>query len=198
MSPKQFYFCFSYVMFVFLMFRIPKTTKFLIFFYLFFNVFLSISQANEDVPLHNIVQYESPKPISSVVFEDFLGNDVNLNDYIGSLVIINFWATWCAPCKEEMPSLDKLYQDNNFNNLVVFAVNMEQPNTVKTKKFFVDLNIQKLEIFFDQNLSFVKEFKLRGVPTTVLINKKGEEFARVIGSIDFQDQKFLKWLSNYD
>ena len=120
-------------MFVFLMFRIPKTTKFLIFFYLFFNVFLSISQANEDVPLHNIVQYESPKPISSIVFEDFLGNDVNLNDYIGSLVIINFWATWCAPCKEEMPSLDSFYQDNNFNNLVVFAVNMEQPNTVKTK-----------------------------------------------------------------
>ena len=121
-----------------------------------------------------------------------------MNDYIGSLVIINFWATWCAPCKEEMPSLDSFYQDNNFNNLVVFAVNMEQPDMVKTKKFFVDLNIQKLEIFFDQNLSFVKEFKLRGVPTTVLINKRGEEFARAIGSINFQDQKFLKWLSNYD
>ena len=180
------------------MFKIPKTIKFLIFFYLFINVFLSISQANEDVPLHNIVLYESPKPISSIVFEDFLGNDVNLNDYTESLVIINFWATWCAPCKEEMPSLDRLYQDNDLKNLVVFAVNMEQPNTTKTKKFFTDLNIQKLEIFFDQNLSFVKEFKLRGVPTTVLINKKGEEFARIVGSIDFQDRKFLKWLSNYD
>ena len=185
-------------MFVFLMFRIQKTTKFLVFFYLFFNVFLSTSQANEDVPLQNIVQYENPKPISSVVFEDFLGNDVNLSDYAGSLVIINFWATWCAPCKEEMPSLDRLYQDNKLNNLVVFAVNTEQPNTTKTKKFFADLNIQELEIFFDQNLSFVTEFKLRGVSTTVLINKKGEELARVIGSIDFQDQKFLKWLSNYD
>ena len=185
-------------MFVFLMFRIPKTTKFLVFFYLFFNVFLSIPQANEDDPLHNIVLYESPKPIPSIVFVDFLGNDVNLNDYTGSLVIINFWATWCTPCKEEMPSLDRLYRDNNLNNLVVFAVNMEQPNTKKVKKFFIDLNIQKLSIFFDQNLSFVKEFKLRGVPTTVLINKKGEEFARVIGSINFQDQKFLKWLSNYD
>ena len=185
-------------MFVFLMFKILKNIKFLIFFYLFFNFFLSISQANEDVPLHNIVQYESPKPISSVVFKDFLGNDVSLDDYTGSLVIINFWATWCAPCKKEMPSLDRLYQDNNLKNLVVFAVNMEQPNTTKTKKFFSDLNLQKLEIFFDQNLSFVKEFKLKGVPTTVLVNKKGEEFARVIGSIDFQDQKFLKWLSNYD
>ena len=185
-------------MFVFLMFRIPTTTKFLVFFYLFFNVFLSIPQANEDVPLHNIVQYENPKPISSVVFEDFLGNDVNLNDYTGSLVIINFWATWCAPCKKEMPSLDKLYQAKNFKNLQVFAVNMEQPNTLKTKKFFTDLNIKKLEIFFDSNLNFVKEFKLRGMPTTVLINKKGEEFARIVGFINFQDEKFLKWLLNYD
>ena len=185
-------------MFAFLMLRIPKIIKFLMFFYLFFNVFLSISQTNEDVPLNNIVQYESPKPISSIVFEDFLGNEVNLDNYHGKLIIVNFWATWCAPCKEEMPSLDRLYQDDNFENLVVFAVNMEQPNTEKTKKFFTNLNIKKLGIFFDPNLNFVKEFNLRGVPTTVLINKKGEEFARAIGSIDFQDQKFLKWLLNYD
>ena len=185
-------------MFAFLMLKISKTIKFLIFFYLFFNVFSSISQTNEDVPLNNIVQYESPKPISSIVFEDFLGNEVNLDNYHGKLIIVNFWATWCAPCKEEMPSLDRLYQNNNFENLVAFAVNMEQPNAEKTKKFFTDLNIQKLEIFFDRNLNFVKEFKLRGVPTTILINKNGEEFARIIGEANFQDKKFLKWLLKYD
>ena len=97
-----------------------------------------------------------------------------------------------------MSSLDNLYQDNNFKNLQVFAVNMEQPNTLKTKNFFADLNIKKLEIFFDRNLNFVKKFKLRGMPTTVLINKKGEEFARIIGEVDFRDKKFLKWLSKYD
>ena len=185
-------------MFIFSMFKSLKTIKFFISLYLFLNIFPSISQTNEVVPLNNIVQHESPKLISTVVFEDFLGKEVNLKNYSGKLIIINFWATWCAPCKEEMPTLDKLYQDNNFKNLMVFAVNMEQPNTIKTKKFFTDLNIQKLEIFFDRNLNFVKEFNLRGVPTTVLINKKGEEFARAIGSIDFQDKKFLKWLSNYD
>ena len=77
-------------MFVFLMFRVSKTIKFLIFFYLFFNVFLLISQANEDDLLHNIVQYESPKPISSVVFEDFSGNDVNLSDYTVVLSLLIF------------------------------------------------------------------------------------------------------------
>ena len=179
------------------MFTNKKIAKFLIFFFCF-SIFSSISQTNEDVPLNNIAINEIPKPISSLIFEDFSGNEINLNHYVGKLVIINFWATWCAPCKKEMPSLDKLYQVNNFKNLQVFAVNMEQPNTLKTKKFFTNLNIQKLEIFFDHNLNFVKEFKLRGVPTTVLINKKGEEFARIIGEVNFQDKKFLKWLSNYD
>ena len=179
------------------MFTNQKITKFLIFFFCF-SIFSSISQTNEDVPLNNIAINEIPKPILSLIFEDFSGNEINLNHYHGKLTIINFWATWCAPCKREMPSLDNLYQDNNFKNLQIFAVNMEQPNPLKTKKFFTDLNIKKLEIFFDRNLNFVKEFKLRGMPTTVLINKKGEEFARIIGEVNFQDEKFLKWLSKYD
>ena len=179
------------------MFTNRKIAKFLIFLFCF-SIFSSISQTNEDVPLNNIAINEIPKPISSLIFEDFSGNEINLNNYHGRLVIINFWATWCAPCKKEMPSLDNLYQDNNFKNLQIFAVNMEQSNTLKTKKFFTDLNIQKLEIFFDPNLNFVKEFKLRGMPTTVLINKKGEEFARITGETNFQNKKFVKWLSKYD
>ena len=179
------------------MFTNQKIVKFLIFFFCF-SIFSSISQTNEDVPLNNIAINEIPKPISSLIFEDFSGNEINLNHYNGKLVIINFWATWCAPCKREMPSLDKLYQDNNFKNLQIFPVNMEQPNILKTKKFFTDLNIQTLEIFFDHNLNFVKEFKLRGMPTTVIINKKGEEFARIIGEVNFQDKRFLKWLLKYD
>ena len=179
------------------MFTNKKIVKFLIFFFCF-SIFSSISQTNEEVPLNNMVINEIPKPISSLIFENFFGNEINLKSYHGKLVIINFWTTWCAPCKKEMPSLDNFYQDNNFENLQIFAVNMEQPNTLKTKKFYTDLNIQKLEIFFDRHLNFVKEFKLRGVPTTVLINKRGEEFARIIGEVNFQDKRFLKWLSKYD
>ena len=179
------------------MFINKKIEKFLNFLFCFI-IFSSIAQTNEDVPLNNIAIYETPKPISSIIFEDFSGDEINLNNYLGKLIIINFWATWCAPCREEMPSLDSLYQDNNFKNLQVFAVNMEQPNTRKTKKFFSTLNIKKLEIFFDRNLNFVKEFKLRGVPTTILINKESEEFARIIGEVNFQDKKFVKWLSKYD
>ena len=179
------------------MFINQKIIKFL-FFLFCFNIFLSIAQTSEDVPLNNIAINETPRAISSVTFEDFSGDIIDLKNYYGKLIIINFWATWCNPCKVEMPSLDELYKSNNFKNLQVFAVNMETHNTTKTKKFFEDLNIQKLGIFFDRNLNFVKEFKLRGVPTTILVNKKGEEFARIIGSIDFQDKKFIKWLLSYD
>ena len=179
------------------MFKNQKITKFLFFFFCF-SIFSSIAQTNEDVPLNNMAINETPKPISSIIFEDLSGNEINLKHYLGKLIIINFWTTWCAPCKKEMPSLDSLYKDNNFKNLQIFAVNMEQPNALKTKKFFLDLNIKKLSIFFDRHLNFVKEFKLRGVPTTVLINKKGQEFARIIGEVNFQDKKFLKWLSKYD
>ena len=179
------------------MFTNQKILKFL-FFLFCFSIFSSISQTNEDVPLNNIAINEIPKPISPIIFSDFSGNEINLEDYHGKLMVINFWATWCAPCKKEMPSLDRLYQSDDFKNLQVFPVNMERTNKPKTKKFFKDLKIKKLEIYFDSELNFLKEFKVRGVPTTVLINKKGEEFARIIGEVDFEDKRFVKWLSKYD
>jgi len=174
-----------------------KITKLFILLFCF-SIFSSISQTNEDVPLNNIAINEIPKPISSLIFEDFSGNEINLNEYHGKLVIVNLWATWCAPCKKEMPSLDYLYQNAKFKNLQIFTVNMEQPNRAKAKKFFTELNIDKLEIYFDSDLNFVKKFKIRGVPTTILINKKGEEFARIIGEVNFQEKKFVKWLLKYD
>ena len=179
------------------MFINQKIVKFFILLFCF-NIFSSISQTNEDVPLNNIAINEIPRPISPIIFEDFEDNEINLSDYKGKLVIINFWATWCAPCKKEMPSLDRLYQDGNFKNLEIFAVNMEPPNKLKTKNFFENIRIKKLKIFFDSKLNFVKEFKLRGVPTTIFINKKGEEFARIIGEANFIDETFIKWLVKYD
>ena len=93
------------------MFINQKIAKFLIFLFCF-SIFSSISQTNENIPLNNMVINEIPKPISSFIFEDFSGNEINLKHYHGKLVIINFWATWCNPCKREIFSLDAFFIHN--------------------------------------------------------------------------------------
>ena len=94
-----------------------------------------------------------------------------------------------------MPSLDKFSLNNQ--DFLVFPINLEKINKEKTLKFYEDLNIKNLKIFFDPDFILAKQFKLRGVPTTVFLNQKGQEFARVLGDIDFNDKNFIKWLNNY-
>ena len=151
--------------------------------------------AAEPLPFNNIVLHKNPLQVSQVKFKDFDSKDIVLNKNDGKIKILNFWATWCAPCKKEMPSLDKFSLNNQ--DFLVFPINLEKINKEKTLKFYEDLNIKNLKIYFDPEFILAKQFKLRGVPTTVFINKKGQEFARVLGDIDFNDKNFIKWLNNY-
>ena len=114
------------------------------------------------------------------------------------MIILNFWATWCAPCLEEMPSLDLLQSNKKLNNLKIFPINIGQEDVLKSKIFFRELKIKNLNIYFDSTVSLANQFLLRGVPTTILINKEGKEFARIVGSIDFSDEKFISWLESFN
>ena len=169
-------------------------------FFLFQLVFFTFLKFNflsaaEPLPFNNIVLHKNPLQVSQVKFKDFDSKDIVLNKNDGKIKILNFWATWCAPCKEEMPSLDKFNVKNP--DFLVYPINLEKINQKKTKKFYDDLNIQNLKIFFDPEFKLAKLFKLRGVPTTIFINQKGQEFARVIGDVDFSDKNFIKWLNNF-
>ncbi len=97
-----------------------------------------------------------------------------------------------------MPSLDLLLKNKHLNNLKIFPINIGQDKIEKASKFFNDLKIKNLEIYFDNPTTLAKKFGLRGLPTSILFNKNGEEFARIVGSIDFEDKEFIKWLSNYN
>ena len=121
-----------------------------------------------------------------------------MSEYENKLLILNFWATWCEPCKEEMPSLQNLQNNPNFKNLKILPINIGQEDKNSIKKFFSDVKINSFEIFYDSDVKLAKEFSLRGIPTSIFINKNGYEFAKIIGSIDFEDPKFVKWLLNYD
>ena len=167
-------------------------------FLIIFIFLISNSFANEKTDIKNLVINKEPKKYDSLTFLDDNNKELNLKDYKGNLILLNFWASWCAPCKEEMPSLDLLQKDENLNNLKIFPINVGQDNYGKAVNFFNDLGIKNLKFYFDSPTTLAKKFRLRGIPTSILFNKDGLEFARIIGSIDFQDKKFIEWLSKYN
>ena len=165
----------------------------IIFIFLFSN-----SYANEFIDIKNLVINKEPKKYASLTFLDAQKKQINLNDYRGNLVLLNFWATWCAPCREEMPSLDLLQVDKNLDNLIIIPINIGQDNFEKASEFFREIKVENLDLYFDSPSTLAKKLSLRGIPTSILFNKEGLEFARIIGSIDFQEKKFIKWLSKYN
>ena len=160
--------------------------------YFIFFVLLSFKlNAKTNPPFSNIIEHDQPKNYKEIIFEDFEGNTINLKEYKSKIYILNFWATWCAPCKKEMPSLDKLHKNDNIE---VFAINVEKKNKNKTKKFFKDLDIENLSIYFDTELELTKSLSLRGLPTSIILNQDKKEVARIIGEVDFNDFDLLNWL----
>tara|TARA_X000000368_G_scaffold365056_1_gene311100 strand:- start:1020 stop:1529 length:510 start_codon:yes stop_codon:yes gene_type:complete len=167
-------------------------------FLIIFIFLISNSFANEVIDIKNLIINKELKKYDSLTFLDNKNNRLNLSDYRGKLILLNFWATWCAPCKKEMPSLDLLQTNKSLNNLKIFAINVGQDNIEKASNFFQDLNIENLDVYFDSQITLAKKFGLRGIPTSILLNKNGLEFARIVGSINFEDRKFIDWLSNYN
>ena len=165
----------------------------ILFIFLTTNVF-----ANDVSEIKNIVIHKDLKVYDNVIFLDKNDKKINIKEFNGSLLLLNFWATWCGPCKEEMPSLDRLQVNQNLNNLKIFAINISQESKKKVDSFFKDLNIENLKPYFDAPTTLAKTFSLRGVPTSILIDKDGKEFARIMGSIDFNDQIFINWLKTYN
>ena len=170
--------------------------KFLIIF--IYLITTNYSYAIEKPNIDNIVINKNPKIYDEVVFKDINQKNISLADHKGKLLILNFWATWCLPCREEMPSLDLLQSNNKLNNLKVFPINIGQEDLSKSKNFFKELKIKNLNIYYDPSVTLAKKFSLRGLPTTILFDKDGKEFARIIGSIDFNDKEFIDWLSAYN
>ena len=159
---------------------------------------VSNSFANEVTNIKNLVINKELKKYDDLTFLDASNNQLSLSDYEGNLILLNFWATWCSPCKDEMPSLDVLQKNKKLNNLKVFPINVGKDNIKKAKNFYKDLGIKNLQIYFDPPITLAKKFGLRGIPTSIIFNKNGEEFARIIGSTDFADKKFINWLSDYN
>ena len=161
-----------------------------------FTFLITNAIGNELPDLKNLVVHKIPKIYDNVIFLDDADEEINIQNLDSKLIILNFWATWCEPCKEEMPSLNRLQANQKLKNLKIYPINIGKENLKKVKSFFTELDINNLEPYFDNPSTLAKTFSLRGLPTTILLNSKGEEFARIIGSINFDDENFINWLKN--
>ena len=161
-----------------------------------FVLMLSNSFASDASDIKNLVINKELKNYSDITFLNIKNKELYLNDYKGNLVLLNFWATWCAPCKDEMPSLDLLAENPNLDNLKIFPINIGKDTSQKSLTFFEDLKIKNLEIYFDPPNTLAKKFKLRGLPITLIINSQGKEIGRIIGDFDFIDPRFVNWINN--
>ena len=158
--------------------------------------FFIIEYANSETTVNkNIILHKKPIEISELKFKDFNLQDVDLTNKKGNIMIINFWASWCMPCRREMPSLERLTQ--KYPEIKVYAINMEKPNKLLARDFFKSIGVVSLDIYFDPDFKLVKQFKMRGLPTSILIDKNGKEFGRIVGEIDFIDKNFIKLLKKY-
>ena len=164
----------------------------LVFIAIFFILFNFSAKGAIEPPFNNMLVLKNPKLYNQITFEDYDGNFINLNNFNNKIYILNFWATWCAPCKEEMPSLDKL---QGSQDVKIFPINVEKHDKYKSQIFFKNLKIKNLSIYFDSNVKLANLFRLTGVPTTIILNKNKNEIARILGPIDFTDQKFINWLN---
>ena len=160
---------------------------------IFFLLISNIVNAVIETPFKNIIVSEQPIEYKDIIFKDYDGNTVNLRDQKGEIYFLNFWATWCLPCKEEMPYLDKL---QNVNGIKIFPINIEKNREIETKIFFKSLEIKNLTTYFDIENNLVNLFRLRGLPTTIILNNDKKEIARVLGTLDFSDQRFISWLNS--
>jgi peroxiredoxin len=143
---------------------------------------------------HELTATSEPLPAPDFTLQDSDAKKYSLKDYRGKVVLLNFWATWCPPCRREMPSLERLHQKLKDKDLVVLALNqMEGVDQVFifTGEIGVDVTIP---ILFDKDSSVSRAYGVMGLPTTYLIDKKGNIRFRAIGGREFDNPEVEKLL----
>lgn len=126
-----------------------------------------------------------PTEVPDEVFSDLDGGEYRLSDFKGKVLLVNFWATWCAPCREEMPSLQALQQqvdDENFKVLTI-AAGRNAPEGIR--KFFEEEGITDLPTMTDPRMGLARSMGVVGLPVSVVIDAEGREVARVPGEADW-------------
>ncbi|MEM7241294.1 MAG: TlpA disulfide reductase family protein [Pseudomonadota bacterium] len=138
--------------------------------------------------MRKMIIHKEPKELNETPFEDVDGNPITLADYAGKTVLLNFWATWCGPCRAEMPSLDALNQEFGGEDFEVITVSSGRNPPPAVAQFFKEAGIETLPKHADPTTKFSRSMAVLGLPVTVVLDENGQEIARLQGEAEWNDE----------
>lgn len=150
--------------------------------------------APEPVP-DALMRVHAPQGLPDIAFEDARGRKRTLGDFRGKVVLLNVWATWCAPCREEMPTLDRLQQKLGGPGFEVLALSIDADGASAVKRFYDEIGIRALAIHVDPTMRATNSLAVIGVPTTLLIDRQGGEIGRRAGPVYWDSPEAVRWIA---
>lgn len=132
---------------------------------------------------------------AETVFVDENGEKVSLADFRGKVILLNLWATWCAPCLNEMPTLDRLKAEMASQDFDVIAVSVDKAGVEKSRDFLERTGSKHLELFVDQTMQLNFDFSVYQLPTTILIGRDGIEIGRIVGDKEWDASEVKRFFS---
>lgn len=125
--------------------------------------------------------YHPTIAVPDIEIKDEQGNSLTLQDLSGQNLLVNFWATWCIPCREEMPELDALQAARGNDDFKVVIISVDRGGVEASRKFLNDIGIKNLDLYYDEKGVLARKMKSIGYPSTVLVTKDSEQFGILTG-----------------
>ncbi len=135
------------------------------------------------------VVHKIPEEVGAIKFFDADGTEKSLSDWKGSVVLLNIWATWCAPCRYEMPTLDAINKQFGGPDFEVVALSLDRSGFDKPRKFYTDIEIKTLKLYNDKTSKSARVLRAIGMPTTILIGRDGREIGRIAGPAEWDSEE---------
>ena len=146
---------------------------------------LAALEALRQGEMEKLVLHDARAARVEVPFADGEGNEIRLADFAGKVVVLNLWATWCPPCRTEMPSLDRLAGAMAGRDLAVVALSTDRGGPERIRKFFDEIGVEYLDVYQDARMQLAREAGAIGLPVTLLLDREGREVARVTGDAEW-------------
>jgi thiol-disulfide isomerase/thioredoxin len=135
---------------------------------------------------------ETPQPVPELRFVDGQRRERKLAEFRGKAVLLNLWATWCVPCRKEMPALDRLQTRLGGSDFEVAPLSIDRKGLPVVEAFYAELGLEALPIYVDATGEAVRELKAPGIPTTLLLDRQGREIGRALGEREWDSEEAIE------